>query len=80
MFEEFYYWMTILLSKIETNDNPPHNAYFIIIFLQSFNIWTLFIFVNYFTKISFPENASIYIGVPLALVLGVINHYALWSC
>lgn len=79
MFEDFYYWMSSQLARIESNDDPPLNAYFVIGILQVFNIGTLFVIVNYFTKIHFAKNAYIYIGFFLALVLAVINYFYLYA-
>jgi hypothetical protein len=74
MFKEIFYWMSTRLAKIKSNDNPSLNAYFIICFLQSFNIGTLFIFLNYFAKLRFPKNAYIYFGVSLAILLLILNY------
>jgi hypothetical protein len=79
MFKELYYWMSSRLAKIKSNDDPPFNAYFVICFLQSFNIGTLFIIVNYFAKIRFAKNAYIYVGLSLAFVLFVINYNMLYK-
>jgi hypothetical protein len=79
MFEELYYWMTTRLAKIKSNDNPPFNAYFLIMILQIFNIVTLFVIVNYYTKVHLPKNSSIYIGLSLALILAVINYPTLYK-
>ena len=79
MFNELYYWMSTRLAKIESNDNPPFNAYFVIIILQSFNLGTIFVIVNYFTKIHFAKNAYIYLGLSEAFVLAVINYFTLYA-
>ena len=79
MFQEIYYWMSTRLARIKSNDNPPFNAYFLICFLQAENIGTLFVIVNYFTKIHFVKNAYIYIGLSLALILFVINYFTLYA-
>jgi len=79
MFKELYYWMSTRLAKIESNDDPQFNGYFIICFLQSFNIGTLIIIVNYFAKIQFAKNFNIYFGIFQAFVLFIINYYALYK-
>ena len=79
MFEELYYWMSTRLEKIKTNDNPPFNAYFLIMILQSFNIGTLFVIVNSYTKVHLPKNSSIYIGLSLALILALIDYPTLYK-
>jgi hypothetical protein len=79
LFGEIYYWMTTRLSKIPTNDNPPFNAYFLIAFLQSFNLGTIFIFINYFAQIKIPKNTSVITGLILAAFLFTINHITLYS-
>jgi len=79
MFKEIYYWMTTRLSKIKSNDNPPFNAYFMICFLQGFNIETIFIVVNYFTKIHFAKNSYIYWGLLEAFILFLINYNTLYK-
>ena len=79
MFKELYYWMTTCLAKVKSNDDPPYNAYFVICFLQSFNIGTLIIIANYFAKIRFAKGAYIYLGLSLALILCVINYNTLYK-
>ena len=79
MFKEIYYWMSTRLAKIKSNDNPPFNAYFLIVILQSFNIETLFIIGNYFAKIHFAKNAYIYTGLAEVFVLCVINYNMLYK-
>jgi len=79
MFEELYYWMATRLSKIKSNDNPPFNAYFLIMILQIFNIGTLYVIVNYYIKVHLPKNTYIYIGLLLALILAVINYPTLYK-
>lgn len=79
MFKELYYWMSTRLAKIKSNDDPPFNAYFVICFLQSFNIGTIYVVVNYYAKIHFVKNAYVYLGLSLALVLFVINYNLLYK-
>ena len=79
MFEELYYWMSTRLTKIKSNDNPSFNAYFLIMFLQGFNIGTIFVIVNYYTKIHIPKNSSILIGLSLFIILIIINYPTLYK-
>lgn len=79
MFKELYYWMYNQLAKIELNDDPLLNAYFVIGILQILNIITIFIVINYFFKIQFFKNASIYIGITLAVVILIINYFTLYA-
>jgi hypothetical protein len=79
MFKELYYWMATQLSKIKSNNNPLLNAYFLIVIFQSFNCGTLFLIVNYFTKVHFVKNAHVYIGVSLTSLLCIINYFLLYA-
>jgi hypothetical protein len=79
MFEELYYWMYTQLSKIKSNDNPPQNAYFLMAILQSLNIGTILIVINYFVKYQFAKHAHFYLGIPTAIVLVLVNHFVLYS-
>jgi hypothetical protein len=71
--------MTTRLSKVPANDNPPFNAYFLIAFLQSFNLGTIFIFINYFAQFKTAKNASLYSGLMLAAIMLTINYITLYS-
>jgi len=79
MFKELYYWMATRLSKIKSNDDPPLNAYFLIVIFQNFNIGTLLLIVNYFIKVHFAKNAHIFIGVSMFILLFVVNYFPLYA-
>jgi hypothetical protein len=79
MFEELYYWMYTQLSKIKSNDNPPQNAYFLIGILQTLNIGTFLIVINYYAKIQFAKHAYIYLGISSTIILGLLDHYILYA-
>lgn len=79
MFKELYYWMCTRLAAIKSNDDPTFNAYFLICFLQAENIGTVFVIVNYYTKVHFAKNAYIFIGISLGLILFAVNHFTLYA-
>ena|ERR1035437_5484202 len=79
MFQEIYYWMYTRLCKIKSNDMSASNAVFLIVTLQSFNIATVFVIINYYAKIHFAKSLNVYIGLSLAFVLCVINYFLLYA-
>jgi hypothetical protein len=81
MFQEIYFWMYTYIKKIKTNGNPADSAYLLVSGLQSMNIGTIYILINYYLKLSIKieKNTVIYIGLVLAGILFTLNYIILYS-
>jgi magnesium-transporting ATPase (P-type) len=81
IFKEFYYWMYWYsrIVKSNTDKEKADSAYLLISLLQSMNIWSAFAIVNYFFRIVLARNTIIFLGLLVAAILGVINHFYLFT-
>lgn len=79
MFNEIYFWMYFYLSKIKTNKDPAHNAFIIICVLQIFNLGTICAWINYFLSININNTTALYIGIILAVMLNILNHFLIYA-
>lgn len=71
--------MYVYLSKVKTNKTPAFSAYVLICILQVFNIGTLGVFINFFSKIDMNKNTAVTTGLALIVVLYILNYILLYA-
>jgi len=79
MFKEIYFWMYYYIKRIKSNDTPAFSSYLLICILQSFNVGTIGILVNYFLKVNIDKNTTVLIGIVWAVLLSIINYFLLYA-
>jgi hypothetical protein len=80
-FEELYYWAFWYIRKIktETDKEKADSAQILISMWQCMNVVMIFIIINAYLQIVPRRNGSIIIGIIVATMLLIRNHFYLYK-
>jgi hypothetical protein len=77
VFKELYFWLSELLERVRTNDNPNLSAYIGISFFQCMNILTIYGIINYFFTFNISKSIAIYLSILIYVIISVFNYFYL---